>query len=88
MTETDPTDPIDDSEENALVDRLRSHVSENRTGMFQDLVFAVAWVTVVSLLFDHVLVGAPRWAFYLAMFGGVPAYFGFFASLAIAKRGR
>jgi hypothetical protein len=87
MTETDPTDPIDDSDENALVDRVRSHVGENRTGMFQDLVFAVAWVTSVSLLFDHVFVGAPQWAFYLAMFGGVPAYFGFFASLTVAKRG-
>ncbi|WP_066415951.1 hypothetical protein [Halorubrum aethiopicum] len=85
MTETDPTDPIDDSEENALVDRLRSHVSENRTGMFQDLVFAVAWVTVVSLLFDHVFVGAPKWAFYLAMIGGIPAYFGFFISLEAAR---
>ncbi|SMO67633.1 hypothetical protein [Halorubrum cibi] len=85
MTETDPTD---DSDEEPLVDRLGSHVRENRTGMFQDLVFAVAWVTVVSLLFDHVFVGAPEWAFYLAMVGGVPAYFGFFASLAIAKRGK
>ncbi|MFC5278571.1 hypothetical protein ACFPM1_07350 [Halorubrum rubrum] len=82
------TDPIDDPDEESLVDRLRSHASENRTGMFQDLVFAVAWVTAVSLLFDHVFVGAPQWAFYLAMIGGIPAYFGFLASLAIAKRGQ
>lgn len=70
----------------SLADRIREHVSDNRTGMVHDLMFAVAWVTVVSILFDFLLVGAPRWVFYAFMLAGIPAYFGFFWSLEAAKR--
>ena len=51
--------------------------------MLVDLVFALAWVTVVSLLFD--LLGAPQWTTYLAMASGVAAYYGFFWSLDTAR---
>ncbi|WP_129114937.1 hypothetical protein [Halegenticoccus tardaugens] len=64
---------------------IRAHVRENRSGMFVDLVFAMAWVTVVSIVFE--LLQGPRWAYYLAMFAGVVAYYGFFWSLEAAKDG-
>ncbi|KTG09859.1 hypothetical protein AUR64_09525 [Haloprofundus marisrubri] len=67
------------------LETIGEHVSENRRGMFVDLVFAMAWVTVVTLLFDFLQ--APQWAYYLAMFGGVVAYYGFFWSLEAAKEG-
>ena len=63
-------------------DRLREH----GPGMLTDLAFAVVWVTVVSLLFEAV--DGPRWAYYLFMFAGVVAYFGFFWSLELARDGR
>ncbi|WP_280585566.1 hypothetical protein [Halorubrum sp. Boch-26] len=85
MTETDP---IGDPDEEGLVDRLRSHVSENRGGMFQDLVFAIAWVTLVSLLYDFAFASAPQWVLYMFMLAGIPAYFGFFISLELAKQRR
>lgn len=88
MTETDPIDDPADADEESPVDRVRSHVSENRTGMLQDLVFAVVWVTVASLLYDFVFTSAPQWVLYMFMLAGIPAYFGFFASLAFAKRAR
>ncbi len=69
----------------SLVDRLREHTREHRTGMVHDLMFAVIWVGLVSLLFDFVFVSAPTWAFYLFMLAGIPAYFGFFFSLSQAK---
>jgi len=52
--------------------------------MLYDLMFAVIWVAVVSLLFDFVFVSAPWWALYLFLLAGVPAYFGFFMSLEAA----
>jgi hypothetical protein len=61
---------------------LFEYVSENAGGIFADLVFAVVWITVVT-----VLVGAaqgPDWALYLLMLAGIPAYYGFFASLRMA----
>ncbi|WP_122090179.1 hypothetical protein [Halalkalicoccus subterraneus] len=68
-----------------FTDRLREHVTENRTGMVHDLMFAVVWVGIVSFLFEVVFAGAPGWAYYLFMLAGIPAYFGFFASLALAR---
>lgn len=61
------------------IDKIRDYVRENRSGMVVDLVFAVVWVTMVSVIFD--VVQGPRWAYYLFMFAGVLAYFGFFSSL-------
>lgn len=61
------------------IDKIRDYVRENRSGMVVDLVFAVVWVTMVSVIFD--VVQGPRWAYYLFMFAGVIAYFGFFSSL-------
>ena len=70
----------------SLADRLRDHASEHRQGMLYDLVFAVVWVGVVSILFDFVFVSAPTWAYYLFMVAGIPTYFGFVFSLGQAKR--
>lgn len=67
------------------IDKIRDYVREHRSGMFVDLVFAVVWVTVVTVIFD--VVDGPRWAYYLFMFAGVVAYFGFFTSLdAVRER--
>lgn len=71
----------------SIADRFREHVRENRTGMVHDLMFAVAWVGLVSFLFDFVFVSAPTWAFYMFMLAGIPAYFGFFFSLELARQG-
>jgi hypothetical protein len=67
-------------------DRLREHVSENRFGMLHDLIFALAWVGLVSFLFDYVFTDAPTWVLYMFMLAGIPAYFGFFWSLEAAKQ--
>jgi len=67
-------------------DRLREHIREHRTGILYDLMFAVVWVGIVSLLFDVVFISAPLWAYYLCLLAGVPGYFGFFWSLDAAKR--
>ncbi|MBX0296386.1 hypothetical protein [Haloarcula nitratireducens] len=64
----------------SLLERVGEHVRENRSGMFVDLVFAMAWVTLVSVVFA-VLPPAPQWAYYLAMASGIVAYYGFFWSL-------
>lgn len=69
----------------SLKTRLGEHVREHRTGMLYDLVFALTWVTLVSVLFDHVFTSAPRWAYYLFMVAAIPAYFGFILSLAVAR---
>ncbi|WP_227378888.1 hypothetical protein [Haladaptatus halobius] len=66
-----------------LVGTLLDHVREHRSGMVVDLAFAVAWVAVVSALFD--LLQGPTWAYHLSLFAGVVAYFGFFASLEVAR---
>ncbi|WP_123621038.1 hypothetical protein [Halorubrum sp. CSM-61] len=87
MTDTDGTEPTD-SEPESPVDRLRAHVSENRGGMLYDLAFAVVWVTTVSLLYDFLFSASPRWVLYMFMLAGIPAYFGFFISLEMAKSGR
>ncbi len=68
-----------------ITDRIHKHVRENRTGMVHDLMFAVVWVSIVSFLFEFVFVSAPTWAFYMFMLAGIPAYFGFFISLELAR---
>ena len=72
----------------SLADRLREQIAENRTGMVYDFAFAVVWVGLVSILFDAVFTGAPQWAFYMFMLAGIPAYFGFFWSLELARQSR
>lgn len=68
----------------SLVDRLQNHLREEKRGIFHDAIFALAWVTFISLLFDYVFVTAPTWTYYLFMLCGIPAYFGFFISLDMA----
>ena len=72
----------------SVAERLESQFSENRTGMLQDLAFALAWVALVSLLFDFVFTSAPTWVYYMFMLAGIPAYFGFFISLELAREQR
>jgi 4-amino-4-deoxy-L-arabinose transferase-like glycosyltransferase len=67
----------------SALERVGDYVRENRHGMVTDLVFAVAWVTLVNVIF-RVLDG-PTWAYYLFMFAGVAAYFGFVYSLEAAR---
>lgn len=81
----DPAGESVGTPEQTLGDRLRTHVREHQTGMLQDLTFALAWVIGVSLLFDYVFTSAPTWAFYMFMIAGIPAYFGFFISLEMAR---
>jgi hypothetical protein len=64
----------------SLDDRLREHVRENKSGMMNDLIFAVVWVGFISILFDFVFVDAPYWVFVMFMLAGIPAYLGFFWS--------
>lgn len=66
----------------SLFRRLGEYVVENRRGMVGDFVFAVVWVTVVNVFFQ--LVDGPTWAYYLMMFAGVLAYFGFVYSMQLA----
>jgi len=55
------------------LDRIVDYFGENRWEVLTDLAFAIAWVTIVSILFD--LVDGPQWAYYLFMFSGVLAYY-------------
>ena len=68
----------------SVVDAIRDHVGEHRSGMVVDLVFAMAWVVAVSIVFEALQ--APQWATYLAMALGVVAYYGFFWSLEAARK--
>ncbi|WP_348533582.1 hypothetical protein [Haloarcula laminariae] len=69
-----------------LLETVGRHVDEHRGGMVVDFVFALAWVTVVTVIFD-LLPGGPQWLYYLTLLGGVVAYYGFFWSLeAVRKR--
>jgi len=83
MTDAERLDESDADE--SLADRVRSHVRGNRTGMVQDLAFAVVWVTVASLLYDFLFSTSPQWVLYMFMLAGIPAYFGFFISLEMAR---
>jgi len=69
-----------------LLETVGENVSEHRSGMVVDFVFALAWVTVVTVIFD-LLPGGPQWLYYLTLLGGVVAYFGFFASLEAIQEG-
>lgn len=71
------------SVEGGVVSAVRRHVHTHRNGMAVDLVFALTWVTVVTVLFD--VVQGPSWAYQLCLASGVVAYYGFFASLSLAK---
>ncbi|WP_290814331.1 hypothetical protein [Halovivax sp.] len=61
-------------------------VREDRLGLLVDLAFAVAWVTMVEVVFR--VVDGPTWAYYLAMLSGIVAYFGFVWNLEVATGGR
>lgn len=65
---------------------IRDHVREHRHGMLFDLVFAIAWVTVVTVLFG--LIEGPQWVYYLTMAGGAVAYYGFMTSLEATREGQ
>jgi hypothetical protein len=65
------------------LDRLGEYVRENRSGMLTDLVFAIARVTLVNVIF-RVLDG-PDWAYYMFMLAGIVAYFGMVWSFEVAK---
>lgn len=67
----------------SIVEAIREHVREHGRGMMGDLLFAVAWATLVEVVFAAL--GGPRWAYYLSMVAGVVAYFGFVASLQAAR---
>jgi hypothetical protein len=67
----------------SIVDSIRDHVREHRSGMVSDLLFALAWVTLVEVFFT--VVDGPQWAYYLFMLAGIVAYFGFFWSLKMAR---
>ena len=67
-----------------LLETVGRHVDEHRGGMVVDFVFALAWVTVVTVVFD-LLPGGPQWLYYLTLLGGVVAYFGFFWSLEAVR---
>ncbi|MFQ3318282.1 MAG: hypothetical protein ACI8UR_001611 [Natronomonas sp.] len=66
-----------------VFERIGEYMQEHRGGMVTDLVFALAWVTIVTVLFN--LVDGPQWAYYLFMLSGVVAYYGFVFSLDMAK---
>ncbi|MFB6270802.1 MAG: hypothetical protein ABEH83_12720 [Halobacterium sp.] len=67
----------------SVLDAVRDHVAEHHDGMLFDLVFAIAWVTVVSLLFKGF--DAPESVYYAALASGVVAYYGFVYSMQAAK---
>lgn len=68
------------------LDALADHVQEHGFGMLTDLAFAIVWVTGVSLFFE--VTDGPQWAYYLFMFAGVVAYFGFVSSMEVARESR
>lgn len=70
----------------SLAETIRNHVREHRSGMLTDLLFALVWVTGVTVLFD--VIRGPQWAYYLCLAAGVVAYYGFFASLDAARERR
>ncbi len=64
------------------LDRLVEYVRTHRWGMVNDLLFALVWVGLISVVFT--LVDGPQWAYYLLMLTGIPAYFGFLYSWKLA----
>jgi len=86
MPDSDATEPPDDEPiDPTVADRARTLLGENGTGMLRDLLFAVAWVGLASVLYDLRFATAPQWVLYMFMLAGIPAYFGFFISLEMAK---
>lgn len=63
--------------------KIGNHIYENKDGMVFDMVFALAWVTIVVVFVT--IVDGPEWARYLLLAAGIPAYFGFVYSLELAK---
>lgn len=59
------------------------HVTNQKRGMVIDLLFAVVWVTMVTVIFE--LLAGPEWAYYMFLLAGILAYFGFFWSLERAR---
>lgn len=66
-----------------LLARVGEYVHEHRRGLVTDMLFAIAWVTVVNVFFR--LVDGPTWAYYLFLGAGVLAYFGFVASMEAVR---
>jgi hypothetical protein len=68
----------------SVFERLGDYILENRGGILTDIVFAVVWVTFVTVIFRFA--EGPDWAYYMFMLAGVVAYFGFFMSLEAARQ--
>lgn len=66
------------------IETLRDRVSENRRGMLVDLVFAVAWVTVATVIANAL--HAPDYARYLLLGAGIPAYYALFISFDVLEQ--
>lgn len=56
---------------------------EERWGILVDLLFAIAWVTLVDVLFQ--VVQGPTWAYYMMMLTGVVVYFALFWNFELAE---
>ncbi|MFC3476310.1 hypothetical protein [Halobacterium litoreum] len=66
-----------------LAETVRDHVAEHHDGMLFDLVFAIIWVTVVTIVFGAL--DAPQLVYYGALASGVVAYYGFAMSMDLAR---
>ncbi|MFP4188431.1 MAG: hypothetical protein ACOCRA_00095 [Halobacteria archaeon] len=66
------------------LDSLRDHVTENRRGMLVDIVFAVVWVTLATVIANALQ--APDYARYILMLAGIPAYYALFISLDVLEQ--
>lgn len=66
-----------------VLDRAGEYVREYRHGIVTDLVFAVAWVTLVNVFFRFI--DGPTWAYSRFLAAGVVAYFGVVRSLEAAR---
>lgn len=65
-------------------DHLRQYLDREGHGMVFDLVFAIVWVGLISVLFSGI--GGPQWLYYVLLLGGIPAYFLFISSWEFAKQ--
>lgn len=66
------------------LEALRDHVEENRRGMLVDVVFAVVWVTLATIIANAL--HAPDYARYILMLAGIPAYYALFISLDVLEQ--
>lgn len=62
--------------------RVAQYLDREGQGMVFDLVFALGWVGIVSVIFSAI--GGPQWLYYALLLGGIPAYFLFIASWKLA----